>query len=68
MARNRNQSGLNIEDVTDAEVSVAIHYLDSDSSSENGVGSVIATRGICLILMISFLECAACILLYCYTR
>ena len=30
MGRNRNQSGGNIEDPTDAEVSAAIHYLDSD--------------------------------------
>jgi hypothetical protein len=68
MARNKNQSGWNIEDVTDAAVSAAIHYLDSDSSSENGVGSVSATRGIGLIVMMLFLECAAFILLYCYTR
>lgn len=68
MARNRNQSGWNIEDLTDAEVSAAIHYLDSDSSGENGAGSDSATRGICLTLMILFLECAFFILLYYYTR
>ena len=59
MARNRNQSGWNIEDLTDAEVSAAIHYLDSDS-----------TRGICICLavMILFLEGAVFILLYYHTR
>jgi len=66
MAKNKNQSGWNIEDLTDAEVSAAIHYLDSDSSGENGAGSDSATRGMCLTLMIS--ECAAFILLYYCTR
>jgi hypothetical protein len=68
MARNRNQSGWNIEDLTDAKVSAAIHYLDWDSGGENGAGSDSATRGICLALMILFLECAAFMLLYYYTR
>jgi hypothetical protein len=64
MARNRNQSGWNIEDLTDAEVSAAVHYLDWDSSGENGAGSDSATRGVCLALMDLFLECAVFILLY----
>jgi hypothetical protein len=68
MAKKRNQSGWNIEDLTDAEISAAIHYLDLDSSGENGAGSDSATRGICLPLMILFLECAVFILLYYYTR
>lgn len=34
MTRKRNQSGSHIEDLTDAEVSSAIHYLDLDSSGE----------------------------------
>jgi hypothetical protein len=68
MTRNGKQSGWNIEEVTDAEVSAAIHYLDSDSSSENGAGSDSATRGICLILMSLFLEFATFVLLYCHTR
>jgi hypothetical protein len=66
MARNKNQSGWNIEHPTDAEVSAAIHYLDSDSSGENGAGSDSATRGICVPLMILFLECAVFSLLYYY--
>ena len=68
MTRNGKQSGWNIEEVTDAEVSAAIHYLDSDSSSENGAGSDSATRGMCLILMSLFLEFATCVLLYYHTR
>ena len=68
MARNRNQSGWNIEGLTDAEVSAAIHYLDWDSSGENGAGGDSATGGICLALMILVLECAVFILLYYYTR
>jgi hypothetical protein len=68
MTRNGKQSGWNVEEVTDAEVSAAIHYLDSDSSSENGAGSDSATRGMCLILMSLFLEFATCVLLYYHTR
>ena len=68
MARNRNQSRWNIEGLTDAEVSAAIHYLDSDSNGENGVGSDGATRGICLTMMLLFLECAVSALLYYHTR
>jgi hypothetical protein len=64
MATNRNQSSWNVEDLTDAEISGAIHYLDPDSSSENGAGSDNDTRGICLILMIFFFECAAVVLLF----
>ena len=64
MATNGNQSGWNIEDLTDAEVSAAIHYLDWDSTGENGAGSDSATRGVCLALMYLFLECAVFILLY----
>ena len=66
MARNRNQSGWNIEDPTDAEVSAAIHYLDLDSSGENSAGSDSATPGIWLPLMILFLECAVFIILLYY--
>jgi hypothetical protein len=54
MAKKRNQSACNIEDLTDAEISAAIHYLDLDSSDENGAGSDSATREICLTLMIYF--------------
>ena len=68
MARNRNQSGWNDEELTDAEVSAAIHYLDSDSSGEKGAGSDSATRGFYLPLMILFFECAVVIQLYYYTR
>jgi hypothetical protein len=68
MARNRNQSGWNIEDLTDAEVYAAIHYLDPDPSGENGAGSDGATRGICLTLVLLFLECAVSALLYYHTR
>jgi hypothetical protein len=67
MPRKSNQSGCNIEDLTDAEISAAIHYLDLDSSGENSTGSDSATRAICLSLMILFAECAVFILLYCYT-
>jgi hypothetical protein len=36
MARKRDQSRANIEDLTDAEISAAIRYLDPDSGCENG--------------------------------
>ena len=68
MTRNGKQSGWNVEEVTDAEVSAAIHYLDSDSSSENGAGSESTTRGIWLSVMLSFFECAGFILLYHFSR
>jgi hypothetical protein len=68
MARKTNQSGCNIEGLSDAEISAAIHYLDLDSSGENGAGSDSTTRGIWLSLMVLFFECAAFILLYYYTR
>ena len=68
MTGNGKQSGWNIEEVIDVEVSAAIHYLDSDSSSDSGAGSDGATRGICLILMSLFLEFATFVLLYYHTR
>jgi hypothetical protein len=68
MARKTNQSGCNIEGLTDAEISATIHYLDLDSSGENGAGSDSTTRGIWFSLMIIFFDCAAFILLYYYTR
>ena len=67
MARNRNQSGWNIEALTDAGVSAAIRYLDPDSGGENGAGRDSASRGICLTFMILFAECAVFILLYYHT-
>jgi hypothetical protein len=68
MARKANQSAYNIEVLTDAGISAAIHYLDLDSSGENGAGSDSTTRGIWLSLTIIFFESAAFILLYYYTR
>jgi hypothetical protein len=64
MARNRKQSGWNIEDPTDAEVSAAIRYLDSNPGGENDDSSDSATCGIGLPLMILCLEFAVSILLY----
>jgi hypothetical protein len=54
MPRKTNQSDCNIEGLTDAEISAAIHYLDLDASGENGAGSESTTRGIWLSLMVSF--------------
>jgi hypothetical protein len=68
MARKRNQSGCNIEGLTDAEISAAIHYLDLDSSGENCAGGDSMARGIWLSSMVLFFECAAFILLYYHTR
>lgn len=68
MARKTNQSGYDIEGLTDEEISAAIHYLDLDSSGENGAGSDSTTPGIGLSLMLFFFECAAFILIYYYTR
>ena len=56
MATNRNQSGWNVEDLRDREIFAAIHYLDPDSSGENGADSNSAARGICLILTIFVLS------------
>ena len=64
MARKSNQSDWNIEDLTDAEISAAIHYLDLDSRGKSGAGSDSDTRRICLTLMFLFLEWAVFILLY----
>jgi hypothetical protein len=36
MARKTDQSSANIEDLTDAEISAAIRYLDPDLGCENG--------------------------------
>jgi hypothetical protein len=68
MAGKTNQSGPNIEGLTDAEISAAIHYLDLDSSGENSAGSDSASDGIWLGLMMLFFECAAFTLLYYHTR
>jgi hypothetical protein len=62
MARKSNQSHWNIEDLTDAEISAAIHYLDLDSRGKRGADT--GTRAICLTVIFLFLEYAVFILLY----
>jgi hypothetical protein len=62
MATDSNQSDWNIEDLTDAEISAAIHYLDLDSRGKRGADTT--TGAVCFTLIFLFLECAVFILLY----
>lgn len=64
MARKRSQSNWGIGDLTDQEVSAAIHYLDSGSRCEKCVLREHATSVVCLSLIILFLGCVCFILLH----